>query len=163
MIVPRLVIAEIDLHHADAALAQSLGNQAAASKLAIPVALPRFLRLPGDVGRFRSRRLHAEGDLRGLNRSFKLRIVTLLAHVIAIHCGQQVELLALYFTGKRFVANVLNELVGVFLLRVEVGPLVNGGEKCRAPKGMAKNRQARTKHYVTGQIRVLGTETISKP
>ena len=41
MVVPGLAVAEIDLHHADAALDQPRGDQTAAAELAVAVSLPR--------------------------------------------------------------------------------------------------------------------------
>ena len=73
MVVPRLEIAEVDLHHAHAALAQSARDQTAAPEIAIAVRARASSRLLGDVERLGRLRLHAESDLGRLNARFELR------------------------------------------------------------------------------------------
>ena len=46
VVVPGLEVAEVDLHHADAALGQPPRDQAAAPEIAVAVTLARLLRFP---------------------------------------------------------------------------------------------------------------------
>ena len=76
VIVPGLAVAEIDLHHAHAALGQPQGHQAAAPERRGSVARAHRLGFLGDVEDFRRFGPHAERDLGRLYAGLELRIGT---------------------------------------------------------------------------------------
>ena len=63
VIVPRLAVAEIDLHHAHAALRQAAGHQAGVGELAVAVGRARLGRLLAQVEGVLGLELHAKGHL----------------------------------------------------------------------------------------------------
>ena len=92
VVVPRLAVTVIDLHHADAFLDQTASHQAAASEIVIAVAGAHGFGLLGDVENFRRFGLHAEGDLGGLDGGFELRVRAFALDVDLVQLAQQIEL-----------------------------------------------------------------------
>src|SRR4030095_6203478 len=97
---------------------EAAGNQAAASELRIAVSLAHFFGFLRNVEGVGRRGLHPEGNFGRLYGSFELRITALLAHVRAIQRAEEIQLFALLLTCQSLIANVLQQLVGIFLLTV---------------------------------------------
>ena len=67
--VPRLGVAEIDLHHAHAAFDQSAGEEASAAEIVVPITLVSSGRLLRQVKSLRGFHLHPERHFHRLDPS----------------------------------------------------------------------------------------------
>ena len=163
VIVPGLAVAEIDLHHAHAALDQPQRHQAAAAEIAVAVARARGFGLLADVENVRRFRLHAERDLRRLDAGFELRIRPGSLQVQLVQLAQQIELAALLAALELLVANVLDQLVRRPSRCSECSALIDAGQKRRAPELRAHHRQSRAQHDEARQILVLRAQPVGEP
>ena len=74
VVVPRLAVAEVELHDADATLHQAPRQQAPAAEVGIAVTAADGVGFLREIERFRRFGLHAEGDFHRCHRRFELRI-----------------------------------------------------------------------------------------
>ena len=78
VVVPGLVVAVVDLHHAHAALDQPPRQQAGVGELALAVQLARGGRFAADVERLLRLALHAVGHLQRRDAGFELLVAPAL-------------------------------------------------------------------------------------
>ena len=98
VVVPRVALGVIDLHHAHAALDKPRRGQAAARRAAFAIYLERGLRFFAHVEDIRRLGLHAIGSLHGADGRFELRIVRAALrriHIQSVELFDEVEFLAL--------------------------------------------------------------------
>ena len=133
VVVPRLALAVPDLHEPHAALDQPAGDQNLPGLRAVAVGFEHVLGLAADVeglGRFA---LHAVGQLEAVDAGVEGRVVAALLFVLLVEGGERVELPPLGVGRQPLVADVLDQLVDLGVLRVDVGALVDAGQKRRLP------------------------------
>ena len=161
--VPGLDVAVEELDEADAALDQPAGDEELPGLDAGAVHVADVLRLLLDVEGVGGRHLHPVGQLEAGDP--RLEVVVLGAGLLVppVELGQEVELPPLVGLGHDRVADVLDQVLGLLLAGVDVGPLVDAGQEGRSPVGDVGDRQAGAHGDVAGQVLVLGPHPVGQP
>ena len=163
VVVPRLVVAVVELHDAHAAFDQPAGQEAGVGEFAVAVAAARDFGFATQVERFLRGTLHAEGHFERGDAGVELVVGAALGQVRAVHALQQIELPALLAARKVFVADVGNDRVRVDRRVVDVRALVNARQEAVAPQLRADDRLAGAEHDEAGQVLILGAEGVGQP
>ena len=100
-----------------------------------------------------------------MDAGFERRIVAALVSLCCLlSCGERVELPPLRSLRQPLVADVLDELVDLGVLRVDVRSLIDARQKRRLPVLRLLNRIAAGDHRdEAGQILVLGPQAVGEP
>ena len=162
--VPRLAFAVPDLDEADAALREAAGDEDLPRLRAGAVHVADVLRLVGDVEGVGGIHLHAIAEFKGLDARFELRVVLAAALMLDIERAQKIKLLALLRGRDAGVADVLDELFDLRVFRVDVGALIDAGEKAGLPVLRLLNRVTSGAHRdKTGHVLIQAAESIRDP
>ena len=160
-----LAVAAPHLHEADAALDQAARQQAAAAEVRADrvveaVELLRRFRFAGDIGRFRRRHLHPEGQLVGLHARGQVRVAIARSQVLLVHGSQRVEQVALLFGLHAGGAAEIEDRAAAV---AERSALVGRGQEAlsidsgsAADAGFEQDDEAR-------QVAALAAETVEHP
>ena len=118
--VPRLAGAVPQLHEPHASLDQPAGDQQLPGLDAGAVHVADVLRLAADIERLGRLGLHAEAQLERADAGFERRVVLPRLRVASVEAFEQIELLALLGQRDAIVADVLDQLLDLGVLRVDV-------------------------------------------
>jgi hypothetical protein len=127
--VPGLGIAEVDLDHADAALDEAAGEEAAAAEFGVAVTGASGFRFARDVEGFGRFHLHAEGDLHGFNAGGEFGLTRRAAEIELVEAVHQLQLALLFGGVEGLVADVEQQLVDGGFVVGDVSALVMLGRK----------------------------------
>ena len=162
--VPRLAGAVPQLHEAHAALDQPAGDEQLPGLHAGAVHVANVLRLAANVERLGRLGLHAEAELERANAGFERRIIVPGLRVASVEPFEQVELLALLRQRDAIVANVLDQLLDLRVLRVDVRAFVDAGQESGLPVLRLLNRVAVRAHRdERRQVLVFAAQAVAEP
>ena len=120
--------------------------------------------LLGDVERVAGFRLHAIGQLERLDAGFELGLALAVVEMAPVELGQEVELGSLGLRADRAVLDVRDQFFDLGVLAVDIGSLVDAGQKPRLPVLRLGDREAAGAHHdEPGQVLVLGPEPVEHP
>jgi hypothetical protein len=161
--VPRLAVAVVDLHEADAALDEAAGEEAGVGEVRRAVFLADAGRLAGEVERLAARELHVEGGLHRANPRFQGRFAGAVLQVPGVDLFEQVELPPLLGRGEVAVFDVRQHLGEVEVAVVDVRPLMLAGEKAARPELGEADRAAGAEDNVAGEVFRLAPQAVEEP
>ena len=133
MIVPRLALTVPNLDEANATLNQSASDQNLSSLNTVAVHVANMLWFAADIKRVGRFRLHSERQFERLNSRFQLGISGTLFQMLLIETSKKLKLCRLFRPIDAVVADILNQLFDLGMLRVDVVSLENTGEKSTLP------------------------------
>ena len=120
--------------------------------------------LPAEVESLGGGRLHAIGQLEGLNSGLQGLVPLHPLQVQSVHAGQQVDLPLLFGAGQVGVAQVGDDLVGVQILGVDEGSRIDARQKAAVPGGLTGTVAALvTDGNEGGQVLVFRAQAVSQP
>ena len=163
VVVPGLEVAEVDLHHADAAFDESQRHQTAATEVGNIVAAADVFGLLANVEKAGGFGLQAEGRLHGLDRAFKLGLAADAFHVTPVKLADEAELLALLVNGEMRIAQMADELFRLDGFVVNMHALEAGGHVAGAPERRTENGETGAEDDEAGEVSVVRAEAIREP
>src|SRR5439155_13525487 len=122
-----------DLDEPHAAFDEPASDENLAGLRPFAVAFEDVLRLATDIERLGRLALHAISELKAVNAGVQRRVIAALVLVVLVEGRQRIELPPLYIRRQPLVADVLDQLVDLSVLRVDVSPLINARQKGRLP------------------------------
>ena len=162
--IPGLACPVPDLHISHPPLDQPPGNQQLAAVWRVAVAVKHVLGLTGDVKGFTSFKLHSPGQFHRGQPGLKLWIVLTTSQMLAVKGRRQLELSPLGFSGKQRMPDAFDQLIGSFLLGVDVGTLKHARQEGAPPVGRATDGITTRAHgNEAGQVLVFGPQAIGHP
>ncbi len=123
-----------------------------------------MLGLPLDVEGIGRVHLHSVSQFKGGNSRLQLFIINASLLMLLIEPSQQIQLSPLLCGRNRKIANVLNQIVDLSMLRIDVGPLVDTRQESALPILRFLNGIAARAHGdESGEILILRSQAIGDP
>ena len=164
VIVPWLTLAMPQLNDANTFLDQLSGDEHLSALHSWSVHVEDMLGLFRHVEYIHGFLLHAIGKLHRLDAGFEHRIIASFLEMFSIHALDKVQFASLGSPRKLAIDNVFDEFLDTLVLGVDIGPLVDTGQKTGLPvlrfldwiTAWAHGDESR-------EVLVVGTESVGEP
>ena len=162
--IPGLPGSVIDLHIANPPLREAAGEKILLALLVVAIHLAGLLALPGNIEGVEGFRLHPEREFQRFDPGLELGTLRKPFRVGPIQLLDETELLALLAVIEIAVLNVGDQFLGIGVLTVDVGALVDPRQKGVSPvAGLGGGEPLGTEDDKSRQTLVLRSQSVEQP